>query len=172
MLATALSVGKGSIRPLTACEIFGNRKEYLVVFAPEAHAVPSAVILIHPVLESGEASLDLFLVFLGKSVLVFKVESDKTASGKVSAILTNIYTFDGALEICGNKRYVFKICIVESLGLIQHFGKLTVAALCSLVCHGLNKEHVVGKLCHNAYQKCTDKAKGNQFHDSFHSTST
>ena len=172
MLATALAVGKGSIRPLAACEIFGNGKEYLVILTPEAHAVLSAVILIHPVLESGEASLDLFLVFIGKSRLVFKVESDKTASGKVSAILTNVDALDSTLEICGNKRYVFKICIVKSLGLIQHFGKLTVAALCSLVCHGLNKEHVVGKLCHNAYQQCTDKANGNQFHDSFHSTST
>ena len=127
-----------------------------------AHAVASAIVLIHPVFEAGKTSLDLRLVLVGKSVLVLKVESYKAAGGEIRTVLTDGDTLNRTLKVCTYKCNILEIFVGQAFGLVQHFGKLAVPTLRGFVCDGLDKQHIVAKLYKYACKKRDYKRQRNR----------
>ena len=137
-----------------------------MVFTPMAHTVLSAIVLIHPILKSGKTLFYLCLIFLRKTVLIFDIESDKTAGGKIRTVLSDIDSLNSSFKIFGDKRHVLKIGILKKLRLIEHLGKLSVTDG-GFSCKRLNEKHIVAELNDYTAKEGYKQYQGSDFNN-FH----
>ena len=139
-----------------------------MILAPVAHTVGATVVLIHPVLKTGKAALDLVLVFLLQPMLVFQVETNEGVGRKIGAVLPHIDALNGALHIGCNQCCIFKIGIFPIFRFIEHLVELVVAALGQ---HGfirLDKQKLISKLQHDAAEKQGNHQNNQGFIPFFH----
>ena len=148
-----VAIGKNGIGPGAACQVFRHRKEDLVIFAPMAHTVGTAIILIHPVFKARKAALDLILIFLLQTMLVFQIEANEGVGGKIGTILPHIDALDGAFQIGGNLGCIGKISILQKFRFIEHLVEFVVTALGQHRFIRLDKQKLISKLQHDAAKK-------------------
>ena len=139
-----------------------------MIFAPMAHAVHPAIILIHPIFKARKAGFDFFLIFFQEAMAVFQIEADHGIGSKIGAVFPHIDALNGTLQIGADEGCILEIGIFQGFRFIQHFVQLAVAALGQLRFIHFDEQKIVAKLQHHTAQKQHCHQQNQPFHAFFH----